>query len=268
MPDVRASLAESIRAGDDTVGTFVGLASPLAVEVCAASGLDWVLLDLEHGSGSEEQLNGTVVSARAYGVSTLVRVETAARIRIGRALDSGAAGVMLPRISGAEEAAEAIRHLRYPPAGDRGVANYNRAGRFGLAPVDTAQANSSVLGIVQIESASALAEVEQIAALDGVDVLFVGPMDLSHDLGVPGQFEAPVYLAALDAVVAAAQRHAKTAGILAGSADAANNYRSLGFRFIAIGSDSTILARALTTMVDELRVTSNQPSGSDRKEHP
>ena len=182
--------------------------------MCAATGVDWVLLDLEHGAGGEEQVGPVVVAAGAYGVPTVVRVESAERIRLGRVLDQGAAGVMLPRLDSAEEVAAAIRHLRYPPEGDRGVATYNRACRFGLDPAALDRANTEVLAVVQIESARAVEQVAEIAALDGVDVLFVGPRDLSHDLGVPGDVQAPSYLEALDRVRSAAQQFGKSCGLL------------------------------------------------------
>ena len=130
----RGRLRSSLAAGKPTVGTFVGAASAVTAEVCAATGVDWVLLDLEHGAGGEEQVGPVVVATGAYGVPTIVRVESAERIRLGRVLDLGAAGVMLPRLDSAEEVATALRHLRYPPEGDRGVATYNRACRFGLDP--------------------------------------------------------------------------------------------------------------------------------------
>ena len=122
---------------------------------------------------------------------------------MGRVLDSGAAGIMLPRMNTVDEVAEAVRHLRYPPAGDRGVATYNRACRFGLDPGALDRANSEVLGVIQIESATAVGNAEAIAALDGVDVLFVGPRDLSHDLGVPGDLTAPAFTEAIAHVLAA-----------------------------------------------------------------
>ena len=183
----KGRLRARVAAGDVTMGTFVGTASPVTAEVCAAAGFDWLLLDLEHGAGGEEQVRATVPMASAYGVPTVVRVESDARIRAGRVLDAGAAGVMLPRLETVAEVQAAVAHLYYPPRGDRGVATYNRACRFGLDPGALERANDEVLGIVQIESAHAVANAGEIAAVDGVDVLFVGPRDLSHDLGVPGR---------------------------------------------------------------------------------
>jgi 2-dehydro-3-deoxyglucarate aldolase/4-hydroxy-2-oxoheptanedioate aldolase len=239
--------------GESTVGTFVGSASPLAAEVCAAAGVDWVLLDLEHGSGGEEQVRAVVPAAAAYGVPTVVRVESAARIRLGRVLDLGAAGVMLPRLDTAGEVRDALRHLRYPPHGDRGVATYNRACRFGLDPAALDRADQEVLGVVQIESARAVEQVEDIAALDGVDVLFVGPRDLSHDLGVPGEVHAPAYRAALDRVRAAATRHGKACGLLVPDGAAAAERRRDGWAFVAVGSDTTLLAAAVSAQMRRAR---------------
>jgi 2-dehydro-3-deoxyglucarate aldolase/4-hydroxy-2-oxoheptanedioate aldolase len=233
--------------GERTLGTFVGTASAVTAEVCAAAGADWVLLDLEHGSGGEEQVRDVVPAAGSYGVPTVVRVETSARIRLGRVLDLGAAGVMLPRMETTGEVAEAVRHLRYPPAGDRGVATYNRACRFGLDPGALDRANDEIVAVVQIESAKAVGQADAIAAIDGVDVLFVGPRDLSHDLGVPGDTRAPAYLAAIERVRAAAARHGKACGLLVPDGSAAAAKQAEGWAFVAIGSDTTLLASALST---------------------
>ena len=239
------ALRERIASGQPTYGTFIGLGSVDAAEVCAAAGLDWLLVDLEHGGGSESQVGAVAAAAGAYGTATLVRVEQPDRIRIGRVLDAGAAGVMLPRISSAAEAAAALRHRLYPPEGDRGVASYNRAARWGrdLSAID--RANDRVVGIVQIETAGAMRELDAIAATPGADVLFVGPQDLSTALGVPRRFDAPEFQDALDRVLAACRANGTVAGILAGDRAGAEAYRERGFGFVAIGSDATLLAGAV-----------------------
>ena len=205
-----------------------------------------MLLDLEHGGGGEEQIRDVAPAAGSYGVPTVVRVESAARIRMGRVLDNGAAGIMLPRLDAVDDGAEDIRHLRYPPAGDRGVATYNRACRFGLDPGALDRANAEVLGVVQIESAGAVGNAEPIAALDGVDVLFVGPRDLSHDLGVPGDLTAAAFTDAIAHVLAAGQKHGKACGLLVADGAAAARRLEQGWSFVGIGSDSTLLAAAVT----------------------
>ena len=249
----RGRLRTRLAAGQATLGTFVGAASPITAEACAAAGVDWLVLDLEHGSGGEEQVREVVPAAGAYGVPTVVRVESAARIRIGRVLDLGAAGVMLPRMDSAAEVAEAVRHLRYPPAGDRGVATYNRACRFALDPGALARAGDEVLGVVQIESPSAVEQVEQIAAIDGVDVLFVGPQDLNFNLGVPFDLQSPTYLAALQRVRGAAERHGKACGLLVGDGATAAARHAEGWRFVAVGSDATLLAAAVAAELARAR---------------
>ena len=238
------ALARAVRTGDATLGTFLGTASAVTAEVCAAAGFDWLLLDLEHGAGGEEQVRDVVPVAGAYGVPTVVRVETDARIRMGRVLDNGAAGIMLPRMDSAQQVTDALTHLRFPPHGDRGVATYNRACRFGLDPGALDRADEEVLVIVQVESAAAVAAADEIAAIDGVDVLFIGPRDLSHDLGVPGDTSAPSFVAALQTVLTAGRRHGKACGLLVNDGAAAAERLSQGWTFVAIGSDSTLLAAA------------------------
>jgi 4-hydroxy-2-oxoheptanedioate aldolase len=249
----RGDLRARVAAGERTVGTFVGTASAVTAEVCAAAGVDWLVLDLEHGAGGEDLVGGVVLAAAAYGVPTVVRVESAARIRLGRVLDLGAAGVMLPRQDTSAEVREALRHVRYPPNGDRGVATSNRAHRFGLDSSALDSANREVLGVVQIESVQAVEQVEEIAALDGADVLFVGPRDLSHSLGVPGDFGAPAYLAALDRVRTAAHLHGKAGGLLVPDGAAAAARLGEGWTFVAVASDSTLLAAAVTAELARAR---------------
>ncbi|MGI8574379.1 MAG: HpcH/HpaI aldolase family protein [Egibacteraceae bacterium] len=261
----RGRLRARLRAGEPTSGTFVGAASAIAAEVCAAAGVDWIVLDLEHGSGGEEQVRAVVTAAGSYGVPTVVRVESPERIRLGRALDLGAAGVMLPRVESAADVRQAVRHLRYPPDGDRGVATYNRACRFGLDPGALERADEEVLGVVQIENAHAVEDVEEIASIEGVDVLFVGPRDLSHDLGVPGDTAAPVFREALERVRAAASDHGKACGLLVGDGPAAAQKWTEGWTFVAIGSDSTLLAKALSDELAQARSgRADQQAAGDR----
>jgi 2-dehydro-3-deoxyglucarate aldolase/4-hydroxy-2-oxoheptanedioate aldolase len=252
----RGDLRRRLAGGEVTYGTFVGAATPITAEVCAAAGVDWVLLDLEHGAGGEEQARDVIPAAASYAVPTVVRVESDERIRAGRILDQGAAGIMFPRIDTVEQAAACVRHLRYPPAGDRGVATYNRMCRFGLDPAALERSDTDVLGVVQIETRAALQAVEDIAALDGVDVLFVGPRDLSHALDVPGRTDAPAYLAALDRVLAAAEETGTAAGSLVPDGAAARRMAQAGWQFLAIGSDTTLLAAAVSA---ELRLARETP---------
>ena len=235
---------ERLRSRDNTIGIFAGLGSPMAAEVAAAAGVDWVLVDCEHGAASDDVVSATVVATGGYGVPTLVRVESADRIRIGRALDAGAAGVMIPRSESADDVRSAIRHFDYPPLGDRGVATYNRAARWGMDP-DALSGNRRAAAIIQIETAGAVNDVEEIAGISGVDLLFVGPLDLSYSLGIPRQFDHPDFVTALDRVVRAGSDAGVSTGILAANVEVARSHRARGFQFIALSSDSVLLATTI-----------------------
>jgi 2-keto-3-deoxy-L-rhamnonate aldolase RhmA len=249
MPDVRSRLV----AGETLYGTFLGLGSALATEACAVAGFDWLLVDLEHGGGDERALLQQQIAGEAHGMAMFARVESPERIRTGRLLDAGVTGVMFPRLETAGDVRSAVRHLRYPPEGDRGVATYNRVYDFGLRPEGLITANDAVVGIVQVESRRALLAAGEIAAIPGVDVLFVGPRDLSTDLGCAGRFDHPEFEQALEEVVGAAKDTGIAAGILAGDAEQAAAYAALGFRFVGVGSDASMLARAAFDAVRYLR---------------
>jgi 2-dehydro-3-deoxyglucarate aldolase/4-hydroxy-2-oxoheptanedioate aldolase len=249
MTDVRSRLA----AGETLFGTFLGLGSALATEAVAVGGFDWLLVDLEHGGGDEQALLQQQIAAEAHGIPMFARVESAERIRTGRLLDAGVTGVMFPRLDTVDAVREAVGHLRYPPEGDRGVATYNRVYDFGLRPEGLVTANDRVVGIVQVESRRAVGVATEIASIPGVDVLFVGPRDLSTDLGCPGQFDHPEFEQALDQVLAAAKDAGIAAGILAGDAKQAAAHAALGFRFVGVGSDASLLARAAFDSMRYLR---------------
>lgn len=236
--------ADKVRGGATMIGTFISCGSPLITEICAMAGFEWLLIDLEHGAGAEANLIGMLHAAGNHGVPAVVRAETTDRIRGGRALDLGADGIMLPRIDTEDEARTAVTNLLYPPAGRRGVASYNRARGFGTDTRSPAEVDDSTLTVVQIESVEAIRDVEAIAALPGVDALFVGPGDLTTALGVPGQIDAPIYLDALATTVEAARAQGISVGILASNADAAVRYAESGFNLVAVGSDATILLGA------------------------
>lgn len=249
--NIRQRLAD----GQTLYGTFLGLGCALSAEACAIAGFDWLLADLEHGGGGESTLLAQVLAADAHRVPMLVRVESGDRIRAGRVLDLGAAGVMFPRLESAAQVAQALEHVHYPPLGDRGVATYNRACGFGLWPDVLDTANDRIACIVQIENRRAVEQIDGIAAVPGIDVLFIGPRDLSHDLGVPGDLSAPAFRAALRRVRAACDAAGIAAGILAPDAEAARRYADEGFRFVGVGSDATLLSQAGRAVVSALSRT-------------
>jgi 2-keto-3-deoxy-L-rhamnonate aldolase RhmA len=231
-----------LQAGETLFGTFVNLGSPVATEIVARAGFDWLIIDLEHGAGTESDLLANLHAMGATTTAALVRPQSGERLRIGRALDLGAHGIMVPRVDLPEQAREAISFMRYPPDGARGLALGTRGAGLGeLGHTEIGAINRRLLGIIQIESRSAVGHVEAIAEIDGVDVLFVGPTDLSHSLGIPGRFDDPVYLAALERVATASEAAGKAAGILLRDAAALPRHRDFGFRFIGLGSDGAFV---------------------------
>jgi 4-hydroxy-2-oxoheptanedioate aldolase len=239
----RTTIRRRILDGELLIGAWTDMASPLASEITARAGFDWVIADLEHGAGTEADLLPVLLAAELGGAAAFVRPQSGERLRVGRALDLGAAGIMVPRLDSAAQAAEAVSFLRYPPDGVRGVALRTRGARLGAVGHGEVQSiNREIVGIIQIETPSAVREADAIAAIEGVDVLFVGPADLSHSLGVPGQFEHPTYLAALETVVQACRHHDKSAGILLYDHAAFGPHLERGFRFLGVGSEGSFIA--------------------------
>jgi 4-hydroxy-2-oxoheptanedioate aldolase len=247
-------LRQRALAGEPLFGTFLNLGSPAAAEVCALSGADWLLIDLEHGMVGDDHLLPMLLACKGTPATPIVRVESAARARIGRVLDLGAAGVMVPQVRSAAEAADVAAWLRYQPGGQRGVALFTRGMAYGArGHADVAARHEELLGIVQVETRSALDEADAIAAIDGVDVLFVGPTDLSHALGVPGRLDDPAYDAAMRRVADAARAHDKAAGVLLWGPADVGRYADAGYTFFAISSEGSILDRAMRSALSEAR---------------
>jgi 4-hydroxy-2-oxoheptanedioate aldolase len=235
---VTPSLRRRILAGETLFGAWASLASPGSAELMGRAGLDWVVVDLEHGNTTESELLAHLTAIELTGAAALVRPQSGERLRIGRALDMGAEGIVVPRLETHEQVVEAVTFLRYPPAGQRGVALLTRGARLGtVSHAGVAALNDDIAGIFQIESPAALEAAEDFAATDGVDVLFVGPADLSHSLGVPGQFSAPAYQAGLRRVVEACRAHGKAAGILLYDPASFRPHLEMGFNFVGIGAD-------------------------------
>jgi len=247
-------LRRRILAGETTFGTFLGLGSVVAAELCARVGFDWVIIDLEHGAGTEADLLASLLAISTTPTAALVRPPSGERLRIGRALDHGAHGLMIPRVDVPAQAREAISFMRFPPDGVRGLALSTRGAGLGeRVHADVPRINEDLIGIIQIESPSAVEHATEIASIDGVDVLFVGPADLSHSLRIPGQFDHPDYLSALRTVVGAASEHGKATGILLRDAAALSRHLELGFRFIGLGSDGAFIADGARAMVQAAR---------------
>ena len=253
---MRGEVKKSLAAGDVALGTFVFEFATLGIgRLAATAGAQFVIYDTEHTGWGWETIAKVVATTRPAGAEAYVRVPLAQRSYLSRALDAGATGLMVPMVESAAQAADIVRWSTYPPDGLRGAA-------FGVAHDDYATGgsleymramNDDVLIMPQIETVDGLAAVDEIAAVDGVDVLWVGHFDLTNSMGIPGEFDHPDYLAALDTVVAAAKRHGKAAGFMAGSAEEAAMLLDRGYRILAYGGDLWLYRAALREGLEKTR---------------
>lgn len=233
-------------------GTFLNLGSPAAVEVAAGLGFDWLLIDLEHGNAGLSELRTLLLACRE-ATPPIVRIPSVDADTVKFVMDSGAAGIMFPFVSSVALAKEAVQAMKYPPDGARGVAGIIRATNYGQNWKQYFhEANANSLVVVQIETMEAVNAADEIAAIDGVDVLFVGPLDLSVNLGCPADFTPPHFVEALKKVIAACQKHGKTAGILSRPQHTAE-HKQLGFRFFALGSDTGAVVAGLQDSLKLMR---------------
>ncbi|RRB02514.1 HpcH/HpaI aldolase family protein [Larkinella rosea] len=216
-------------------GTWLSIGSPVIAELAAACGFDWLLFDLEHGCLTESGLLANLQAAKREGVRLIVRVGSMDSALIARVLDWGASGIMLPHVSTAEQARECVKAMNYPPIGTRGYSSSARSFSYGLhVQQNTLQ---QPLFIPQIENEEGVLKAESIAAVDGVDILFVGPADLKLDLSIRRPTPPISYETALQQVSLAAKNQQKQAGILVRNRDDLPALKHWGYSCLAIGSD-------------------------------
>jgi 4-hydroxy-2-oxoheptanedioate aldolase len=246
-------LKKRVLNGETLHGCWLNLGSPLTAEIVGLSGFDWVLIDLEHGAGAEISTLHQLQALKSTQAVPIVRVESNEAPRIGRVLDMGAMGVMCPKINDANEAKKAVNGLLYPPHGNRGVAKMVRATEFGLKFQSYYDSSTEeLLGIIQIETLSALENVHEIAAVEGVDVLFIGPADLTMELGIFGQFDHPIFIDAVNLISSTAKKFGKATGILFFNLAEYEKYHAMGIRFLACGADATFVAEGARNMAKNL----------------
>jgi 2-dehydro-3-deoxyglucarate aldolase/4-hydroxy-2-oxoheptanedioate aldolase len=242
--------------GGISIGTLVfEFNSPGIGRIAAQAGAEFVVFDMEHSGWGIETIRMLLATTRAADTVPLVRVPATQYHLLSGPLDSGAMGLMVPMVESEEQARLIVHSAKYPPHGGRGSA-------FTLAHDDyeggdivgkMASANDEILLIAQIETAAGVKSAGAIAAVDGIDVLWIGHFDLSASLGIPGQFEHPDYLRAVDRVLDVCHRHGKTPGIMAADAQAALPLVEQGFRAIACGGDLWIYGQALSQGIEEIR---------------
>ena len=248
---------QRLAAGGNAFGAMVfEFFTPGLPRLMKNAGAEYVMYCMEHTGASYETLKPQFALCRALGVAPLVRVPGTEYDLIARALDCGALGVMVPLVDTAEQAQFIVSCTRYPPAGGR------RGAAFGFAHDDFEGGDvvekmrlihERTLVIAMIETKQGLENVDAIAAVPGVDVLWLGHFDMSNFLGIPGQFDSPVFQDAIRRIVGAAKKHGKAAGYMAASAALGREYLGHGFRMLATGTDQGMLQAATRAMLDGMR---------------
>ncbi|WP_088278881.1 HpcH/HpaI aldolase/citrate lyase family protein [Ideonella sp. A 288] len=241
------------RGPDKPIGTWIMSASPIVAEAIGLSGFDWAVVDMEH---SPLDLGDVVHLLQALAGTPMVpvlRVPWNDTVTIKRVLDAGATTLLVPFVQDADEARRAVAATRYPPQGIRGMAGMSRGSRFGTAPNYLTTANEGQCVIVQLETPQAVAQLEAIGAVEGVDAFFLGPADLSASMGHVGQLTHPAVMALMADAVQRCHALGKPVGIVGGTPEVVAQYRALGFDFLAIASDLGLLMRGAQAAAAALR---------------
>jgi 4-hydroxy-2-oxoheptanedioate aldolase len=241
----------ALKAGKQQIGLWMSLTSPVATEVVAGAGFDWMLIDMEHSANDLPEVGQHLRAAVGGTAEPVVRVPWNDPVMVKRLLDIGVRTILFPFVQTAEEAKRAVAATRYPPKGIRGFAGTTRANHYGRVPNYAQRAEEEICVLVQAETKQALDVVEEICAVDGVDGVFIGPADLAASFGLLGQLQHPdVHKAILDGG-ARIRKAGKAPGYLSARDDEIRMTLGGGFQFVAVGSEIGILARqseALVTM--------------------
>ncbi|MPZ57803.1 MAG: 4-hydroxy-2-oxo-heptane-1,7-dioate aldolase [Rhizobiales bacterium] len=253
MDNIRNAFKHAIAAGKLQIGLWCSLCSNIAADIVSDSGFDWLLLDTEHSPNEIPDLLSQLQAVRGGTATPIVRPAWNDPVLIKRVLDIGAQSVLLPYVQNPEEAKRAVASVRYPPAGIRGVAAASRASRYGRVAGYLKSADAEICTLVQVETRTALDQLESIATVDGVDGVFIGPSDLSASFGHVGNPQHPEMQKALEDAVTRLKAVGKPAGILTGNEEEARRYIDWGYTFVAVGADVGLLARGADTLAKKFK---------------
>ena len=243
-----------IRSGQPQLGIWLSLSSPFAAEAVAGAGFDWVLIDMEHSPNELASVLGQLQVFAAYGATPLVRPDWNDPVKVKRLLDLGAPGLLFPMVQTPDQAAAAVAATRYPPRGIRGVSGNTRANRFGRITDYFTRIEQETAVLVQIETRAALAQAVAIATTEGVDGVFFGPSDIAADMGLLGQpMHAAVWEAILPAAKALQAKGVPVGTLVFDPAFARRLIAEQGFRFVACGADTALLARGADALLKTMK---------------
>jgi 4-hydroxy-2-oxoheptanedioate aldolase len=253
MDNTRNAFKHAIAAGQLQSGLWCSLGNSIAADIVSDSGFDWLLLDMEHSPNDIPEILAQLQAVRGGTATPIVRPAWNDAVLIKRVLDLGAQSVLLPYVQNPEEAKRAVAAVRYPPHGIRGVAAASRASRYGRVAGYLQNADKEICTLVQVETQSALQQLEAIAEVEGVDGVFIGPSDLSASYGHVGNPQHPEMQKVLEDAVTRLKKIGKPAGILTGNEDEARRYIAWGYTFVAVGADVGLLARGADALAKKFK---------------
>ena len=246
---------EKLASGNPVSGPIVSeIRSVGPIKALANAGHDFVWVDMEHAMFNWETTQTLVQYARLVGITPLVRVTDLSYTMVARALDSGAIGVIIPRVDTADQIRDAVSYARYPPLGRRGAGGEGRYGFERRLPADAVEeVNAATVVVVQVETVEAVERIDEFAAVDGLDVICVGPQDLSISLGVTGQFDHPTFVEAIEHVMRRVSAAGKVAGMVERDARRFQRWHAAGCRFFACNTDLNLIFTGAKADVDIVR---------------
>jgi len=249
----RNAFKHAIAEGRSQIGLWCTLSHHYALELVAGAGFDWLLIDTEHSPNDLESLVPQLQAVAPYASTPIVRVPWNDMVTIKRVLDIGAQTLLLPYVQNVDEAKAAVAATRYPPAGIRGVAGTTRATRFGRVRDYAKKAADEICLLLQVETREALDHIEDIAALDGVDGIFIGPADLHASMGYTGETANDAVVPLIEDALRRIRRAGKAPGILTADESLARRYIAAGALFTAVGNDASLLAREADKLAARFR---------------
>jgi 4-hydroxy-2-oxoheptanedioate aldolase len=257
MEENRNPIAEfrnRLKKGECVFGTFVKTNDPAFVESAGLAGLDFLILDTEHGLASTQDLHNLVRAAETGGTLPIIRVAANRPELIQSALDSGAAGVQVPEVGSAQAARDVVRHAYFSPKGMRGVCRYVRAARFSAQSAESYfRQSQDILSIIHLEGKEALEQAEAIADVDGIDIFFIGPWDLSQSLGIPGEVNHPRMLAAIEQLAKLLKPKGKILGTFLDDTRNLKVFAEAGIQYFGYGTDVGLFYQTCKSLKEDLK---------------
>lgn len=252
---MKNKLKESLQQGNSVYGPFCKIQDPTIVEIAALSNFDFVIIDMEHGPFSIESTQNMVRAAEARGITPVVRVTENNETLILRLLDIGVKCIQVPQICTKADAESVVKATKFFPVGERGMCRYVRAAEYtNIEPADHfGKANNDIMSIIHIEGLEGIENLEEILTVEGIDVIFLGPYDLSQSCGVPGQVHHEKVVNSMKDAVKLARKHGKAVGTFTESVENAKKWRDIGVQYISYAVDVGLVMNTFKSITNQLK---------------